>query len=159
MKQTSIIIVFLLLSSCGRPTPPVYDKISQDAIILAFGDSLTYGTGSSESANYPSLLSTLSQHKVINAGITGEISHIGLKRLPVLLDKYQPELMILIHGGNDMLRRIPQQQIASNLRQMINEARQRNIKVVMLGVPKPRFFFIKQCRNISASCRRATSPD
>lgn len=103
---------------------------------------MTYGTGAPRESDYPSRLTELSQHKVINAGIPGEISSTGLKRLPVVQDKYQPELLILIHGGNDMLRRIPEQQLASNLRQMIDVARQRNVKVVMLGVPKPRLFLL-----------------
>ena len=84
----------------------------------------------------------LSQHKVINAGVPGEVSSTGLKRLPALLEQYQPELLILIHGGNDLLRRIPEQQLANNLRQMIGIAKQRNIKVVMLGIPKPRLFLL-----------------
>ena len=135
-------MIYLILSACGQPAAPVYEKISDDAVILAFGDSLTYGAGASESTSYPSILSALSQHKVINAGVSGEISRNGLRRLPALLDQYQPELLILIHGGNDLLRRIPQQQIAGNLRQMIHEARQRNIKVVMLGVPSPQLFLL-----------------
>jgi len=84
----------------------------------------------------------LSDRAVINAGIPGEISSNRLSRLPALLDKHQPELLILIHGGNDMLRKIPQQQTRGNLKQMINEAKQRNIKVVMLGVPKFNLFLL-----------------
>jgi acyl-CoA thioesterase-1 len=53
-----------------------------------------------------------------------------------LLDQYQPELLILIHGGNDMLRNIPNEQTADNLNRMIAEANGRHIEVVMLGVPK-----------------------
>ncbi len=84
----------------------------------------------------------MSDRAVINAGIPGEISSNRLSRLPALLDKHQPELLILIHGGNDMLRKIPQQQTRGNLKQMINEAKQRNIKVVMLGVPKFNLFLL-----------------
>lgn len=142
MKKSVVIIVFLFLTACEPHLSPVFDRLSPNAIILAFGDSLTYGIGASRGSDYPSKLTELSRHKVINAGIPGEISSTGLKRLPALLDQYQPELMILVHGGNDMLRRIPEQQLAINLRQMIDMARQRNIKVVMLGVPKPRLFLL-----------------
>lgn len=75
-------------------------------------------------------------------GIPGEISRNGLIRLPALLDAHQPELLILIHGGNDILKKISRKQTTHNLKQMINEARQRNIKVVMLGVPKPSIFLL-----------------
>ncbi len=136
------IIFFLLLTACNKSTP-VYDKISKDAVILAFGDSITYGTGSSESDNYPNILSFLSKHKVINLGVPGEISRDGLNRLPSALDQYDPEIMILIHGGNDILRKIPEQKTAQHLKQMIKEARLRDIKVVMLAVPKPSLFLLE----------------
>ena len=113
MNTAGLFLIFLFLSACEQSTPPVFEKISQGAVILAFGDSLTYGSGAPKNTDYPSVLSALSQHKVINAGIPGEISRTGLRRLPALLDQHQPELLILIHGGNDLLRRIPEQQIAS----------------------------------------------
>lgn len=141
MKNSFLVPLFLFLLACDKPVP-VFEKISQDAVILAFGDSLTYGTGTSQNAAYPSILSTLSSHEVINDGLPGEISGDGVKRLPGLLDEYQPELLILVHGGNDMLRKIPQQQTADNLNQMIDEAKDRDIKVVMLGVPKPSLFLM-----------------
>jgi lysophospholipase L1-like esterase len=141
MNKFFIYLIILFLSACNKPNP-VFEKLSPDAVILAFGDSLTYGSGASENADYPAILSTLSSHEIINAGIPGEISQNGLTRLPDLLDEHQPELLILIHGGNDMLRRIPQQQTSDNLKQMINEARLRNIKVVLLGVPEFNLFLL-----------------
>lgn len=136
MIKVLILFSTLLLAACEKPAP-VFDEISEDATILAFGDSLTYGTGASQDADYPNILSVLSSHEVINAGVPGEITGNGLKRLPGLLDQYQPELLILIHGGNDLLKKISPQQTLNNLKQMISEAQQRKIKVVMLGVPKP----------------------
>ena len=145
MHKILLSFIFLFLSACDKPQP-IFNKLSQEAVILSFGDSLTYGTGASKNADYPSILSELSSHEIINAGIPGEISLDGLPRLPNLLDEYQPELMILIHGGNDMLRKIPQQQTSSNLKQMITLANQRNIKVVMLGVPKPSLFLLSSSK-------------
>ncbi len=141
MNKFFIYLIILFLSACDKPSP-VFEKLSPDAVILAFGDSLTYGSGASQNLDYPAILSALSSHEIINAGIPGEISQNGLTRLPDLLDEYQPELMILIHGGNDMLRHIPQQQTSDNLKQMINEARLRNIKVVLLGVPEFNLFLL-----------------
>ena len=141
MNKFFIYLIILFLSACDKPNP-VFEKLSPGAVILAFGDSLTYGSGASQNADYPAILSALSSHEIINAGIPGEISREGLNRLPDLLDKHQPELLILIHGANDILRRIPQQQISDNLKQMIYEARQRNIKVVLLGVPEFNLFLL-----------------
>jgi acyl-CoA thioesterase-1 len=134
MKKPLLLAIFLLLTACGEPSKTL-TKLPDDAVILAFGDSLTYGTGASAEHDYPAILAGLAAREVINEGVPGEISGDGLKRLPALLDEYQPELLILIHGGNDILRNIPNQQTADNLNRMIVEANSRHIEVVMLGVP------------------------
>ena len=106
MKFYLLGILFLCLNACGD-TEKVFTPLAKDAVILAFGDSLTYGTGTNKNFSYPALLEKLTQHKVINKGVPGEISSAGLKRLPKLLDQYKPRLLILIHGGNDILKKIP----------------------------------------------------
>jgi lysophospholipase L1-like esterase len=134
MKKILFLTLLLLLTACGK-SEKVFSKLPNDAVIMAFGDSITYGTGADKSQSYPSVLAQLSSHTVINNGIPGEISADGLKRLPALLDQQHPQLLILIHGGNDILRNLPREQTAANLTAMIKEAKQRNINVVMLGVP------------------------
>lgn len=145
MKKVYFIWVVLLLSACDK-TEPVFKKMSQQGIILAFGDSLTYGLGAAREENYPSILSQLSAHKVINAGVSGEVTGQGLERLPRALDEHQPEVLILIHGGNDILQKIPLQQTHDNLVKMIALAKQRGIKVLMLGVPKPNVFLMESAK-------------
>jgi lysophospholipase L1-like esterase len=139
MKKIILLILLILLTACSK-SQKVFDKLPADAVILAFGDSLTYGTNADKAQSYPSVLAQLSSHAVINAGVAGEISADGLKRLPAVLDEEQPKLLILIHGGNDILRRIPHEQTVANLRAMIAEAKKRNIKVVILGVPALQLF-------------------
>jgi lysophospholipase L1-like esterase len=134
MKKIILLMLFLFLTACGK-SEKVFDKLPANAVILAFGDSLTFGTNVNKEQSYPNVLAQLSSHPVINAGVPGEISADGLKRLPAVLDEENPQLLILIHGGNDILRNIPRAQTAANLTGMIAQAKQRNIKVVMLGVP------------------------
>jgi acyl-CoA thioesterase I len=74
---------------------------------------------------------------VVNAGVPGEVTAEGLSRLPRVLEKIQPALLILCHGGNDLLRRLNQQQAADNLRAMIRLAQERGIAVIMIAVPSP----------------------
>lgn len=73
--------------------------------VLAFGDSITHGYGVGKNDNYPSQLSKLLNASVINSGVSGEISKEGLRRLPGVLEKYKPNILILCHGGNDILRK------------------------------------------------------
>jgi len=141
MKLHFLFLILLFLTACTE-TPKTIDKLSRNAVILAFGDSLTFGTGASPAHDYPSVLSKLTGLKVINKGKPGEISSDGLRRLPNILEEYDPKLLILIHGGNDIIRKIPSEQIVSNLKQMIALANDRQITVVMLGVPNPALFML-----------------
>ncbi len=139
IHQTFCILLLLLLTACGDSQQQLA-PLPDDAIILAFGDSLTYGTGANKGESYPAILETSVNRKVINAGVPGELSMQGLKRLPTLLDKYQPDLLILCHGGNDILHKENLAEAESNIRQMIILAENENIPVILLGVPKPGLF-------------------
>ena len=131
-----LIGVSLALLGCSAEQPQL-SPLPRDAVILAFGDSLTKGTGAGDAASYPAVLADLTGHTVINAGIPGELSADGLRRLPALLETAQPKLMILCHGGNDMLRKRSLEQLASNIREMITLARHRGVEIVLIGVPRP----------------------
>lgn len=137
-----IAISLSALVACTDKTPPL-NKLSSDAVVVAFGDSLTYGTGAKDHEAYPAQLSDLIQREVINEGRPGELSGDGLKRLPAVLDEYQPALLILCHGGNDLLRKKNAQSITNNLKAMITEAKQRGIQVVLIGVPEPALFLLE----------------
>ena len=104
------------------------------ARILAFGDSLTYGYGAVEAA-YPKQLEVLINRKVVNAGVSGELSTQGLQRLPLLLKQYHPKLVILCHGGNDILRGSSKALLKKNLLQMIDLSHQNGAEVLLVGVP------------------------
>ena len=106
-------------------------------MILAFGDSLTHGTGAAPGDSYPAQLQALVGRKVVNAGVPGEISAAGLERLPAVLDEVQPAMLLLCHGGNDFLRKMDDASAAENVRAMVRLARERNIQVVLLATPKP----------------------
>lgn len=135
MKFTCLIIfVCLFVTACSEK--PQLPLLGHDAVILAFGDSITHGTGAKMDQSYPAVLEKLSGRKVINAGIPGEESEQGLQRLPGLLEKHRPALLILCHGGNDILRKKDMKKMESNLREMIRQAQAQNIPVVMLGVPQ-----------------------
>jgi acyl-CoA thioesterase-1 len=131
-----LFILFLLsaLSSCSDTEK--LQPLDANATILAFGDSLTYGTGASRNNTYPAVLERLTGRKVINAGIPGELSSKGLLRLPRLITQHQPDLIILCHGANDILRKLDLDQTTNNIQQMIDIAKQSNSQVILIGVPE-----------------------
>ena len=132
-----IILVTTVLFSTGCSKIPPLPVLSADAVILAFGDSLTYGTGANDSENYPSVLSRLIGIKVVNAGVPGEVSATGVQRLPELLERERPGLLILCHGGNDLLAHQNHKLIADNLRSMLRIAKEKGVPVLLVAVPSP----------------------
>ena len=132
-----LFISILCLSSCSSHKLPT---LKSDDVILAFGDSLTAGVGVQKSESYPTVLAQLTGLQVINAGVTGETTTEGLKRLPELLNKYKPGLVILLEGGNDLLQKIPESKIADNLRQMIQTIQQSGSSVLLVSVPEKKLF-------------------
>ena len=132
-------IVILITSGCGEKTTPL-PLLANGSVILAFGDSLTYGYNANRSESYPAKLEVLTGLSVINAGVSGEVSEQGLKRLPKALDEHHPQLMILCHGGNDLLHKKDLKEMESNIRSMIQLSLDRGIPVILLGVPKPGIF-------------------
>lgn len=109
-------------------------KLRSDATILAFGDSITYGYGVSEKASYPAQLQKRTGVRVINGGISGEESSEGLQRLAKLLEQ-KPDLVILCHGGNDIIQKRSVEKLKANLTQMVETIKASGAKVLLVGVP------------------------
>jgi len=126
------LLFLLLLCGCSGPKLPF---LGENARILAFGDSLTQGVGAAEGRDYPAMLSALCECEVINAGISGETSAQGLARIGDVLDETQPDLLLLLEGGNDVLRGLDKSQLKANLEGMILAARTRQVPVLLVAVP------------------------
>lgn len=135
MLRRALIVLVLFAAACsGGPKLP---HLASDAVVLAFGDSLTFGTGANPHESYPARLEALIGRKVVASGIPGEVSAAGLSRLSSALEEARPQLLILCHGGNDLLRKLDDGQAANNLRAMVRLAKARGAQVVLIGVPKP----------------------
>jgi len=128
-------LLAVALAGCGERVPPL-TALDADAVVLAFGDSLTFGTGAATRESYPAVLEQLIGRKVVSAGVPGETSAQGLARLPEAIEQAQPRLLILCHGGNDFLRKLPESDAAANVRAMVKVAKDKGVEVVLVGVPK-----------------------
>src|SRR5512145_436582 len=135
MQLLAAILLVLALGGCGER--PKLERLAPDAVVLAFGDSLTHGTGAAEDESYPAQLEKLIGRRVVRAGVPGEASAQALARLPAALDEHAPRLLLLCIGGNDFLRRLGHAQAEKNLRAMVQLARSRGVDVLLIGTPEP----------------------
>jgi lysophospholipase L1-like esterase len=139
MSVTRLAIALLLIAAlvgCGQKVPRLA-PVGPGDVVVAFGDSLTYGTGAADHESYPAVLAQLIQRNVVRAGVPGETTVGGLARLEGVIEEHRPALVIVCLGGNDMLRRLDETQTRSNLREIIRTIKGRGIAVALVGVPKP----------------------
>ena len=133
------ILCFLAMSiGCGRN--PRIKQLSESSVVVAFGNSLTFGTGTENAQSYPAVLSDMLQCRVVNAGVPGEDTSSALDRLPTILRKEKADLVIICHGGNDMLRKQNKNITKQNLDALISIARNTGADVILIGVPSPGLF-------------------
>jgi lysophospholipase L1-like esterase len=140
MKYAIIAVIIVLALLTFNKKDKATMELTHNDTILAMGDSLTYGFGASPEESYPQQLSNLTGLKVLNAGVNGETSQEGLKRLPTLLGDPSVKLMILCFGGNDILQKKPLSELKNNLTKMIHMAKEKNIEVVLVSVPNLSLF-------------------
>jgi acyl-CoA thioesterase-1 len=132
-----LLALVLAAAACGQR--PKLERLPANAVVLAFGDSLTFGTGAAEAESYPAQLERLIGRRVVGAGIPGEVTAQALERLPGALDEHAPRLLLLCIGGNDFLRRLGNAQAERNVRAMVQLAKSRGVNVVLIGTPEPSF--------------------
>lgn len=109
--------------------------------VVALGDSLTAGYGLLESQSYPAILQEYLdaegyEFEVINAGVSGDTSAGGLRRLDWALDG-KVRVLIVALGANDGLRGLPVKEMKENLTAIVTRARERNVVVVLAGMEAP----------------------
>jgi acyl-CoA thioesterase I len=135
-RLVATLAIAAFVASCGGSTPKIA-KLDADAVVLAFGDSLTFGYGATPVEAYPAVLAGLIGRTVMASGVPGETSDAGLERLPGELEKSHAKLVILCHGGNDFLQNQEEAVVIANLRAMVKLARDSGAAVVLVSTPKP----------------------
>lgn len=137
MHRRTLLLTLLLPflpAACGKETGG--HPVAPGQTVLAFGDSVTYGTGAGRDEDWPTLLGRRSGWQVVNAGVPGDTAEAARNRLEPLLEQHRPALVIVELGGNDFLRRRPHSAVKENLREIIRTARQSGAQVLLVAVPE-----------------------
>jgi acyl-CoA thioesterase I len=100
---------------------------------VAFGDSLTSGSGASEGNDYPSLLSKRLGIPILNFGAPGQTSDEAVAKVEQIV-QLNPRVVLMCFGGNDTLQGVPHQQTFHNLSVAIDRLQQAGAFVVLLGI-------------------------
>ena len=135
-----IVFSFVPLAAFAQDKPvAITDKT---AVIIVLGDSLSAAYGMEISQSWPSLLQErLSEngysHRVFNSSITGDTTQGGLARLPRLLEKHPPDVVILELGGNDGLRGLPIGVTEQNLSSMIKQSQSAGSGIILAEMRIP----------------------
>jgi acyl-CoA thioesterase-1 len=131
-------------SQPALPVQPVVVVKGPERLILAFGDSLYAGYGLRAGESMPAHVEKLLRRqginaRIVNAGVSGDTTAAGRKRLTFALDNLprKPDLVLLGLGGNDVLRQIPVAETRTNLVAMLEELKRRGIPVVLTGMRAP----------------------
>lgn len=130
-----LLLCLPLLGACHKEQPA--QALPAETPVLAFGDSLTEGYGVQPEASWPALLAEKTGWQVSNGGVSGDTTEKALRRLPGLLQRTDPALVLIALGGNDMLRKVPREQTVANLEQAIAQVRQHGARPVLLATPQP----------------------
>lgn len=112
------------------------------AVILVVGDSLSAEYGLARGAGWVALLEQRLQQqrraaRVVNASVSGDTTAGGRSRLPPLLERHRPAIVVLELGGNDALRGLPLETTRDNLRAMIRASHAAGARVLLLGMDMP----------------------
>jgi acyl-CoA thioesterase I len=144
MRLVQLILVGATLGmacsgSATTPGPP--EVVEPTPVVVALGDSLTAGFGVSEAESYPALLQSRMRaeqypHRMINAGVSGDTTAGGLRRLDDVLHP-DARVLILALGANDGLQGVPLADVRSNLSTIIDRAKARGLRVLLCGMETP----------------------
>jgi len=127
-----LILTFFIYSFFSKKAPIVVPDFA-GASIVAFGDSLIAGNGASKDNDLVSLLSQSLHEPIINLGVPGDTSALGLARIDTVLAQ-KPKLVFVLFGGNDFLKKVPIDTTFQNLEQIILQLQNANATVVLLGI-------------------------
>ena len=134
------VILSLLLLIFGLI--PAVISAKEPPVLLILGDSLSAGYGMDREQSWVNLLDIRLQeygyhYRILNSSVSGDTTQGGLARLPRLLDRYKPEIVIIELGANDGLRGINPDITRGNMTRMIQQSQDAGALVLLAGIKLP----------------------
>jgi lysophospholipase L1-like esterase len=136
LKNLTIILVFvfiIILFFYFKKDAPITNLDSPNQTIVAFGDSFVSGVGSTQGNDLVSLISKEIGEPIINLGVSGNTSAMGLERISEVIDQ-NPRLVFVLFGGNDFLRKVPIETTFQNIDDIVVQLQNAGSAVVLLGI-------------------------
>lgn len=133
-KRWLLLALLVFAAGCGEESR--YAPLPPGSVVLAFGDSVTWGTGANRGEDFPSLLAAHSGWQVVNAGVPGDTAAAARERIGGLLRQHDPVLVIVELGGNDFLRKRADDQVAADLREILQAVQGHGAIPVLVAVPR-----------------------
>lgn len=128
------VAALIALAACSESAR--YSPLPRDVVVLAFGDSVTHGTGAGPGEDYPTQLAELTGWQIVNAGRPGGTAAGGLIRIENTLKEAAPALTIIELGGNDFLQRRGAAEVKEDLRAIVAAVRAADAIPVLVAVPQ-----------------------
>lgn len=126
----------LVMAMAACQQEPTHSPLAQGSVVLAFGDSVTYGTGAGAGEDFPTLLAQRSGWKVVNAGIPGDTAQNAGLRIAAALEQYRPDLVLVELGGNDFLRQRAAESVKKDLLAILAQIGDTGTVAVLIAVPR-----------------------
>lgn len=124
-----------LSPGCGKD--PAGPSTPANADVVAFGDSITFGTGTTGDSNYVAVLSRRVGVDILKSGVPGDTTGSALNRLDATVLARNPKLVIVLLGGNDLLDGVPVQTRISNITAIVQRIRGAGAAVILVGLGSP----------------------
>jgi lysophospholipase L1-like esterase len=124
-----------LSSACDKN--PGGPSVTPTSEVVALGDSLTYGSGTTGGNDYVSVLSRRVGVTIFNAGVPGSTTGAALSRLDTSVLARDPRIVIVLLGGNDLLDGVPVQTRIDNITTIVQRIRGTGAAVILVGVGSP----------------------
>jgi acyl-CoA thioesterase-1 len=143
MRARTALLIASVLAACGGADKSSQCKLPADGTVLAIGDSITRGHGA-DGEGYPEQLQALLEAtparaavRVVNQGVDGEQSAELLARLDIVMGATSPKVVLITIGGNDLLRKVDERAIRTNLAGIVEHVRAAGAWPILFAVPRP----------------------